>query len=132
MAEAKITARDFMTGSLVTLSPETELMDAVRLLVDRAISGAPVVDGQGNLVGVLSERDFIAAALKARYYGEAGGRVAEFMSKQVETVNADDSLMDIAARFIDGRFRRFPVVDENRLVGVISRRDVLRAILHIS
>lgn len=132
MAEKQLTARDFMTGSLVSLSPETELMDAVRLLVDRAISGAPVVDGQGNLVGILSERDFIAAALKARYYGEASGRVEEFMSTQVETVNADDSVMDIAKRFIDGRFRRFPVIDENRLVGVISRRDVLRAIMSIS
>ena len=132
MTDTILTAREFMSGTLVTLSPETELMEAIRRLVDRRISGAPVVDGQGNLVGILTERDCIAAALAAGYYGEAGGRVSEFMSKKVESVDADDGLMDIAKRFIDGRFRRFPVVDDNRLVGLISRHDVLRAILRVS
>ncbi len=132
MTDRPLTAREFMSGSLLTLSPDTELMDAIAQLVDRQISGAPVVDGQGNLVGVLTEKDCIAGALGAGYYGEAGGRVENFMSKKVESVNADDSLMDIARRFIDGRYRRFPVLDEQRLVGLISRRDVLRAILKIS
>jgi CBS domain-containing protein len=121
-----------MASSLATFSPDTELMDAIRQLVERQISGAPVVDGQGNLVGILSERDCIAQALSAGYYGEAGGRVSELMTTDVETVNADDGLMDIAKRFISARYRRFPVLDDNRLVGLISRRDVLRAILSVS
>ena len=63
---------------------ETDLLDAVRVLVDRRLSGAPVVDERGNLVGVLTERDFLKAALVAGYHGERGGCVGDYMSRDVD------------------------------------------------
>ena len=128
---ASLRARDFMTPQLVTLSTDMELLDAIQLLVDKQISGAPVLDQQGNLVGILTERDCLAQTMVATYHGEAGGRVGEVMTKDVHTVDADTSLMDIAESFAHTKYRRYPVLEDNRLVGIISRRDVLRAVLHI-
>jgi len=98
-------------------------------LVDRHISGAPVVDERGNLVGVLTERDFLKAALVAGYHGERGGCIGDYMTRDVEAVNADDSLLDVAARFVETKYRRYPVMEDNRVVGVVARRDVLRAVI---
>ena len=67
-------------------------------------------------------------ALQAGYYGDYGGPVRDFMSKGVKTVNIEMSIVDLAQVFIDSSYRRFPVTDNNRLVGQISRRDVLRAL----
>ncbi len=129
---ASLRARDFMTPQLVTLTTEMELLDAMQLLVEKRVSGAPVLDTQGNLVGILTERDCLAQVLVASYHGEAAGRVAELMTRDVKTVDADTSLMDIARSFSESKYRRFPVLDNNRLVGIISRRDVLRAALELS
>lgn len=125
----EISIRDFMVVNPVVLAPDTDLLDAVRVLVDRRISGAPVVDERGNLVGVLTEGDFLKAALVAGYQGERGGRVAEYMTREVEAVHANDSLLDVAMRFVETKYRRYPVVEDNRLVGIVGRRDVLRAII---
>lgn len=126
----EVRVRDFMMAKPVVFTSETDLLDAIRVLIDRRISGAPVVDSRGNLVGVLTERDFMKAALVAGYHGERGGRVADYMHFPVEAVNADDSLFDVATRFVDSKYRRYPVVQDNRVVGVVARSDVLRAIVN--
>ena len=120
--------RDYMAASLVTFTPDTEIMDAIDALVRNRISGAPVVDEHGNLVGVLSEQDCMKVALHAGYYGDPGGRVAEFMSTEVRTVDADTSIVELARAFLSTPYRRYPVLENERLVGQISRRDVLRAL----
>jgi CBS domain-containing protein len=120
--------RDYMVGDPITIRPETEVMSVARMLVENNISGAIVVDGDRRVVGMLTERDFIEVALNAGYFDERGGSVAEFMTQDVETVGPDDSLVDVAARFVSSPFRRYPVVEDGRLVGIIARRDVLRAL----
>ena len=120
--------KDYMTKTLVTFKRDTNILDAIHTLVEHRIAGAPVVDDAGNLVGMLSELDCLKVALQAGYYGEYGGPVAEYMSGDVMTVNAEMSIVDLAQRFLDSRYRRFPVTDRNRLVGQISRRDALRAL----
>lgn len=127
-----IKVRAYMAANLVTLSPDMEILRAIHELVDKRISGAPVVDEHGNLVGVLSEQDCMRVALSAGYHEQYGGRVAEYMSRSVRTVEADASILEVAQRFIDIPFRRYPVVENNRLVGQISRRDVLRALADLS
>lgn len=123
-----IKVSDYMAASLVTFNPETEMRKAISQLVEKRISGAPVVDDHGNLVGVLSEQDCMKVALSAGYYDDFAGHVKDFMSQQVTTIDADTSILELAQRFIDSPFRRYPVVQNNRLVGQISRRDVLRAL----
>ena len=91
-----------------------------------------MVDDAGNLVGMLSELDCMKVALNAGYHGTWGGPVRDFMSDNVKTIDAEMSIIDLAQLFIDSRFRRFPVMKGTRLVGQISRRDVLRALECIS
>ncbi len=124
--------RDYMTTHPVTFRPDMGVLDAVHELVKHRIAGAPVVNSHGEIVGMLSEYDCLKVALDAGYYGEAGGPVSEFMNTAVETVDADMSIVDLADKFLKSKYRRFPVMTENRLVGQISRRDVLRALETIS
>jgi len=127
-----VLVKDWMAANLVTLKPDMDVMDAVAQLVEARIAGAPVVDHHGNLVGMLSEFDCMKVALDSSYHGEWGGRVSEFMTKKVITVPAEMSIIDLSRRFQESRLRRFPVMDDTRLVGQISRRDVLRALMSIA
>lgn len=127
-----VLVKDWMAANLVTLKPDMDVMDALARLVEARIAGAPVVDHHGNMVGMLSEFDCMKVALDSSYHGEWGGRVSEFMTRDVITVPADMSIIDLARRFQESRLRRFPVMDDTRLVGQISRRDVLRALMSIA
>jgi predicted transcriptional regulator len=127
-----IKVKDFMSASLVVLSPSTAILEAARQLVESRISGAPVVDQTGNLVGVLSEKDCMRIALQAGYHSEAAGTVAEYMHKEVKTVDAERNIVDVAMMFIEDDYRRYPVMKDGRLVGQISRRDVLKALAALS
>ncbi len=120
--------RDFMVTNLHVVNPDTEIMTAVQGLVDHNISGLLVVDQDGQLAGILTERDCINVALQAGYFDEGGGRVCHFMTADVRTVDADTALMDIADAFTRNSFRRFPVMENGKLVGLIARRDILRAL----
>jgi predicted transcriptional regulator len=117
-----------MAANLITLSPEMEVMQAISILLKNRISGAPVLDSMDNMVGILSEKDCLGVALETGYNEGRGGKVSDYMSDNVATVNADDSIIDIAKMFIETPYKRFPVIDDNRLVGQISRRDALKAI----
>jgi len=125
------TCRDYMASRLVTLDPGMDVLGAMQKLLDERISGAPVVDAHGNLVGILTQRDCLAVAVQSVYHQAPAGRVADYMSAPVETLPASASLMDVIEAFRRSRYRRFPVVEGSRLVGQISRQDILRAILEL-
>ena len=126
-----LNVRDYMTRSLVTLQPDQDVIDAAIMLSERRISGAPVVDATGNLAGILSDTDCIRAMLKVGFDPGLKGLVSEFMSPDVIVVDIDDSILDVAERFVNVRFRRYPVLEDNRVVGVVSRSDVMRALEQI-
>ena len=126
-AQAK-RVRDIMTTDLLSVTPETEIMRAVHLLVTEDVSGLPVIDQQGMLLGILTERDCIEVALHAGYFDEMGGSVEQYMTTPAVSVNPDSTLMDLAELFAHSPFRRCPVVEEGKLVGLICRRDILRAL----
>ena len=125
-------ARDYMTRHLITLTPDMEVMHAVGIFVERQISGALVLDPTGNFVGMLSEKDCMRIALSAGYYGEWGGRVAEYMHSPVATIDADMPIVEVAQLFAEREYRRYPVLEDARLVGQISRSDVLRALQQLA
>jgi len=131
MEAASITVRSYMATQLVAFSPDTEIMDAMHALLENKITGAPVIDSRGELVGILSEHDCIQCALNACYHGELGGQVESVMSRDVQTVEPDESILEVAERLIGSTFKRFVVLERNRVVGQISRRDVLRALDHL-
>jgi len=120
--------KTYMSRELITLTPDMEINRAMNLLIDNRISGAPVLDATGNLVGMLSQKDCLKAALHATYYREWGDTVAGYMSGPPEALDAELDLVEAAEAFLASPFRRFPVMSEGRLVGQISRSDLLRAL----
>jgi CBS domain-containing protein len=128
MERAK-TAGDYMTPDVIVLRPEMDLQRAMRVLLKSSISGAPVVDTDGKVIGLLTEKDCFRVAFEASYHREPCGPVSEYMSTAVETIDAETSVIDVLDLFLRSRYRRFPVVSGNRLVGIISRRDALRAVV---
>lgn len=120
--------RDYMTRNILTLKSEDSVIDALRKLIKAGRSGAPVVDDQGNIVGLLSEIDCLKETLMGGYHQEAGDRVADHMTKEIDSVNADDDILVTADLFIKGR-RRLPVMESGKLVGIITRCDFGKALL---
>ncbi len=129
--EKSMKTKDLMTRKPLTFAPDMDLLEAARMLLDRRASGAPVVDALGNLVGMLTERDYLNAVLSATYHRDSGGSVDDYMTRDVQTVDAEESLMDVATRFVEAKHRSYPVMEDNRLVGVISRHDVIRAMFDL-
>ena len=120
-----MTAKDCMNRTLVSVRPDDDVLTAVRVLVDNKISGAPVIDNIGNLLGIITEKDCMAIALSAGYHGELGGKVSDYMSREVTTVDTGTPVVEIAEHFAKRNFRRLPVLESGRVVGIVSRRDIL-------
>lgn len=117
--------KDAMTTDVVTVSPETSVDDACSLLVIRNISGLPVVDSDAYLVGIVSELDFLSLLTSSNDRPQS---VADFMRREVVSVNEHDYLTDVAELFQRHEIRRLPVVRGRRLVGIICRRDIIQFI----
>ena len=131
MRTKPLTVKDYMSASPVTFTPEGDVFEAIRALVEYSISAAPVIDLHGNLVGVFSEQDSMKVGLRAAYHDEWGGNVSEFMNHEVKSVDVDTSLVEVAEMFLKAPYRGYPVVKDNRVVGQITRRDVLKALIQI-
>lgn len=130
-APESLTARDVMTTRLVTLRPDMTLVEAVEVLVHAGVSGAPVVDEAGALLGLVSEYDCLRIMAAAEYTSEDHEqrvRVETIMSAEPFTIGPDLELFGIAAKFTQHGVRRFPVVEDGALVGQVSRMDVLRGV----
>jgi CBS domain-containing protein len=123
------TVADYMAADLLTFTPEVEINHAMTALLDRRFSGAPVVDARGRLVGVLSKKDCLRAALSATYHRTWGGTVGEHMSASVQTIDAEMPIVDAVELMLASPYRRFPVMRAGHLVGQVSRADLMRALL---
>jgi CBS domain-containing protein len=122
------TAADVMTTAVVTVNPETLLTDAIELLLRHSISGLPVVDDANNLVGIISEHDIMNFA----FSGDADtAKVGEAMTREVITFPPDSDLITLVNSCAAKRLRRTPIVENGKLVGIVSRRDILREMLEM-
>ena len=122
------TASEIMKRRLHTVSPDADLEEAVRSLLKKHHSAAPVVDGEGKLVGVLSEHDCVSVLAQLAAEEWQPGQVSDRMTAEVETVSLTDDVFALSTRFTQGRHRRLLVVEDGKLVGLISRRDLLEAL----
>jgi len=120
--------KDYMRADPLAFKPETDVLVAVQQLLAHQMTGAPVVDEEGCLIGFFSEKDALKVALNASYYEQPGGPVAQFMTREVSTLSEDASMADAIERLLDHPFRAYPVVDGSRLVGQLSRADALKAL----
>jgi CBS domain-containing protein len=145
-------AIDIMTPDPVTLSPDADILAAARLLLDRKINGAPVVDQKGMLVGVLTQSDLVAQqkqvtmpsifamldgfiALSSREDFEreiqkiAATKVAQAMTAHPKSVSPQTPIDEIATIMVNEKLFTLPVVDSGKLVGVVGKEDILRTLL---
>jgi len=123
-------ARDLMADKLVTLTPDMPAMKAAHILLDNNISGGPVTDGDGKLLGVLSEFDCIREVAARQYHEDFDSvyTVRDVMTGDVRTISPDTDLFGVAHELVTHRIRRLPVVENGKVIGQISRRDVFRAL----
>jgi CBS domain-containing protein len=130
---AKITVADYMTKRLVTLTltKDTNVIDAIKKLLDHKITGAPVIDSKGRLIGMFTEKDGVKLFLECVYNQGISGKVGEHMTTEIISVEATSSIVDLAEKFEKSSVRSFPVFQDGEFVGVISRVDVLRALVAI-
>ncbi|MBL8900640.1 MAG: CBS domain-containing protein [Planctomycetes bacterium] len=125
------TARDVMAKTLISLRPEHSLAEAIVFLRSKQISGAPVIDGAGQLVGMLSEYDCLRVLASGEFFDEDHAEeqtVGANMTREMTTVDIDADLYSIAHLFLSRKLRRVPVLEQGRVVGCVSRRDVLRGV----
>ena len=122
----QITARDFMVTDVITVSPATDVIDAVRLLLEHHISGAPVVDAKGKYLGVFSEKCSMHVLLDAAYDQLPVQDVRSFMDAEAQTIAPETHLLSIGQVFLLTPYRRLPVLEDGRLVGLVTRRDVMK------
>jgi len=121
--------RDFMANHYTTVSPEQSLATAVRTLLEYHQSAAPVVNAKQELVGLLSEADCMRTTLLEGYFNEGVALVKDQMTAATETVSPDEELSSVSEMFLKNCRRMMPVVEAGVLVGIVSRRDILKALI---
>lgn len=119
--------RDHMDKIVHTLDPETEILDAVRFLLEHRVTGAPVVDAENQLLGMLGEKDCMRLISEGVNGDLPDGTVRNYMRTNIRTIAPDMDIYYIAGLFLQDTLRRFPVVEDGKLVGAITRFDLLRA-----
>ena len=118
----------YMVTELVSFKTDDDIIHAMRVLLDRHFSGAPVLDSNGKMVGMLSQKDCLAIVYNTAYHQDWGGQVEQYMARNIEHIDVDCGILEAAEKFLHSNFRRFPVLRNGQLVGQISRHDIMRAI----
>lgn len=144
-----ITARDIMTTTVVSVTPDTTVEELGRLFLDKRISGAPVLDVEGGLYGIVTENDLVrqnrrfhiptvlrlfdafiplegSASIEEEIRRMSASRVADICSRQVVTVGPEASLQDIATIMSDKGIHLIPVLQEGKLLGIIGKIDLIK------
>ena len=123
------TASDYMTTNVITFKSDQEIMDVTEKIIEKKISGAPVVNNRGEIIGIITEKDCLRVIYDEKYHNlfPNQGKVTNYMSKKVITVDYNIKINELASLFMKSNFRRYPVLRNGEMVGLISRRDVLKA-----
>jgi CBS domain-containing protein len=130
---SKLTVSDIMTTQLVLFTPEQSIHDVMQAFIKYRISGGPVVDEKGKLIGVISEADCMKEISDSRYFNMPilDKSVGHFMTENVDTIESTLSVFDAAAKFSKSSRRRYPVLEKGCLVGQVSRKDIVIAALNM-
>lgn len=131
-SEADVTplkVSDYMTTNLITFQEHQSIENVMQILVNNRISGGPVVNDKNELIGIISETDCIKQISESRYYNMPmlGQTIEKYVSKNIDTIDGNMNIFDAATKFINTKRRRFPIVNDGKLVGQISQSDVLKA-----
>jgi CBS domain-containing protein len=130
---SKIKVSDYMSRNLITFSPDQSVMDVMNILIKKKISGGPVVNEKNELLGIISEGDCMKEISNSRYHNHPmqDVKVKDHMATAVETLEGKMNVFDAADKFLSSRRRRFPILENGKLVGIISQKDVLKAAIEM-
>ena len=122
-----------MSTNLITFKPDQTVQEVVESLIRYKISGGPVVNDRQELVGIISEGDCLKQLSESRYYNMPleHDNVEKRMARDVETIDGNMDVFDAANKFLNSKRRRFPIVENGKLVGQISQKDILKAALEL-
>ncbi len=125
--------KDYMTTSLITFRPDQSVENVIDTLIKHRISGGPVVNERNELIGIISEGDCIKQISDSRYYNMPidNESIEKHMVKDVETIDGNMNVFDAANKFLNSKRRRFPIVENGKLVGQISQKDILKAAIKL-
>jgi len=128
-----IKVKDYMTTSLITFKPDQSVENVIEKLIKHRISGGPVVNENNELVGIISEGDCIKQISESRYYNMPMDHrtIEQCMVKNVDTIDGNMNVFDAANKFLQSKRRRFPIVENGKLVGQISQKDILKAAIKL-
>ncbi|MBV7270681.1 CBS domain-containing protein [Winogradskyella luteola] len=131
--QVALKVKDYMTTNLITFKPDQSVQEVVESLIKHKISGGPVVNNQRELVGIISEGDCLKQLSESRYYNMPleHDNVEKRMATDVETIDGNMDVFDAANKFLQSKRRRFPIVENGKLVGQISQKDILKAALQL-
>ena len=123
------TAFDYMTSKVITFKADQGIIEVIETITKRKISGAPVINDNGEIIGIITEKDCLRLIYDEKYHNlpPNKGNVINYMSKKVVTVDSKTRIDELANMFMNSNFRRYPVLKDGKMVGIISRRDVLKA-----
>ena len=122
-------AKDIMVTDVITVTTDTPIYEAMRLLAMKGISGLPVIDNNMNLTGIISEKDVLHILVDGDI--KTKQTVSDYMNRKVASFGQEDDVLDICDFFIKSTFRRVPIVTDGKLVGIISRHDIIKLILKL-
>jgi len=124
---------DYMSTNLITFTPKQSIESVMQSLIKHRISGGPVVNDKNELIGIISEGDCIKQISESRYYNMPmqENTIEKHMALNVETIDINMNIFDAANKFLNAKRRRFPIVENGKLVGQISQKDVLKAAMKL-
>jgi len=125
-SQQKLKAKDVMTKEVVTITPDATLAEAIELLVAKGVSGLPVLNSDKKVVGIISEKDILNIFSSGNLQIT---KVEDIMTKRVVSFSSDTDIDKIALCISENKFRRVPIIDNGKLVGIISRRNIIRRVL---
>lgn len=130
---SSLKVKDYMSTNLITFKPQQSVQDVVEAIIKYKISGGPVINDRNELVGIISEGDCLKQLSESRYYNMPleHDNVEKRMVRNVETIDGNMNVFDAANKFLNSKRRRFPIVEDGKLVGQISQKDILKAALQL-
>jgi len=116
-------------SNIITFKPDQPIQDVISIIINKKIAGAPVLDDQHHLVGIISEKDCLRLIVDQAYYNMPAEtrKVSDYMTVNVQTLSPKTNIVEAAIEFLNSPIRRFPIVENGMLIGQVSRRHILRA-----
>jgi CBS domain-containing protein len=120
-------------SNIITFKPDQPIQDVISIIIKKRISGAPVLDDQHHMVGMISEKDCLRLIVDQAYYNMPAEtrKVSDYMTAKVQTLSPKTNIVEAAIEFLNSPIRRFPVVEDGMLIGQVSRRHILKAAQNI-